>query len=58
MKADSLHFNLVAIVSFQIQSPGVQSQKQPKMCPCLNTFGAHGAHGMKTQKENKSLLGE
>ena len=40
-KADSLHFNIIAIVLFQMQSAVVQSQN---MCYRPNTFGAHCIH--------------
>ena len=32
IKAESLHFNLIVIVSFQIQSAGVQSQNNQNKC--------------------------
>ena len=40
IKVDSLHFNLIDFVSFQIQSAGVQRHNN-KTCHCPNTFGAH-----------------
>ena len=39
---DSLHSTLIFIVSFKIQSVGVQSQNWKKNSHCPNTFGAHG----------------
>ena len=39
MKVDSLHFNRIVIISFQIHSAGVQSQSNKKI-HCPKTFGA------------------